>query len=191
MNFYLNPIQITNHNCSVDELELHILFWICAAGKKGPTSAKSLGNMLSDWSGSFTSPFSIVKRIERHAVLADQLKKFGIGCNNDKAGYFRNIIAANLDLRTCSVEDLESVKGIGPKTSRCFLLHSRPDQQVAGLDRHMLRFLKSKGHDVPEQTPSEKTYKKLQKLVLNYVSESKMTPEAFDLMVWREYSKAV
>lgn len=191
VNFYLNAAQITNHNCTDEELELHILFWICAAGKKGVTSAKCLGNLLSHWADKLTSPFAIIKKIDKKADLVKELQKFGIGCMTYKAGYFRSLIAKKLDLKTCSLEELESVKGIGLKTARCFLLHSRPNQQVAGLDRHMLKFLKSKGHDVPEQTPNEKIYEKLQILVLQYVKEAKMTPEDFDLMVWRKYSKAI
>jgi thermostable 8-oxoguanine DNA glycosylase len=65
-----------------------------------------------------------------------------------RAGQYARIAAAfrgvlSLNLRTCTVADLEAVHGIGPKTARMFLLHSRPAQRVAVLDTHILAWLRS------------------------------------------------
>jgi thermostable 8-oxoguanine DNA glycosylase len=77
------------------------------------------------------------------------------------------------------------------KTSRCFILHTRKNARVAGLDTHMLKFLRSKGHfDAPKSTPSnEKNYDRFEKLVLKYADEAGKTPAEFDLDVWNSYAK--
>lgn len=91
----------------------------------------------------------------------------------------------NADL--LDLEDLEAIPGIGPKTARCFLIHSRPDQQYAGLDTHVLKFLRDKGHEVPASTPTGKKYKELEKVFLQYAAESGMTVADFDLAIWNQY----
>ena len=86
-------------------------------------------------------------------------------------------------------EDLEKIHGVGMKTSRCFILHSRKDAQYAGLDTHMLKFLRSKGIDAPMSTPSsKKQYLTLEKYVLYYAQLAKRSPADFDLEIWRQYS---
>jgi thermostable 8-oxoguanine DNA glycosylase len=100
------------------------------------------------------------------------------------------LVNSKLNLRTCTVEDLESVYGIGSKTARCFIIHSRPDANCAGLDTHILKFLKSKGHDVPSSTPGRKQYKQLEQVFLGYVKQSGKSVAEFDLGVWNSYAKA-
>ena len=134
----IDPKKITNFNCSDEELELHILFWFLAAGKNGVTAAKCLDKLLTAWKMDNFSPFEIIAEIDRRGILPDELKKFGIGCYRRKAEYFRSLLAAKLNLKTCSLEELEAIKGCGKKSARCFLIHSRPNQSYAGLDRSKL-----------------------------------------------------
>jgi len=186
----IDPTQITNYNLSKSEAEEFILFWVCAAGKNGVTSAKCLDKLLSAWREKIDgspSPFEIVRYIYQFGDLVDEMKKHGIGCYNSKAKTFISLVNSNLDLKKCSVEDLESISGIGPKTARCFLIHSRPDQQYAGLDTHVLKFLKDKGHEVPKSTPNGKKYRELEVIFLKYVSESGMNTADFDLKIWNNY----
>jgi len=183
----VDALNITNYNLSSEQLEERIIFWILAAGKNGVTAANCLDRLLSSWQDVSTSPFEIIKEIDRKGILPNELKKFGIGCYSVKAEYFRCLISANLDLKTCTVDDLEAIKGIGPKTARCFLIHSRENQKYAGLDTHCLKFLRDKGHDVPKSTPNGKKYRELEKIFLQYVEESGMTVADFDLMIWKKY----
>ena len=132
--------------------------------------------------------------LSEHALfdLAQTLKYYGIGCYNSKARTFYELAVAKfkgeLDLRTCSASDLEKIHGIGPKTARCFILHSRKNAQVAGLDTHMLKHLKSLGYDVPKSTPTGKKYLELEKVVLSLAKRAKMTPASYDLHIWNKYS---
>ena len=190
----IDPTKITNYRLSLAKTEEVLLFWVCAAGKNGVTAARCLDNLLSAWRDRATnlvnnkpSPFDIVRYINQHGDLAAEMKKHGIGCYNSKSKTFIALARRNLDLKKCSVEDLESIPGIGPKTARCFLIHSRPNQQYAGLDTHVLKFLRDKGHEVPKTTPTGKKYRDLETIFLQYVVESGMTVADFDLMIWNDY----
>lgn len=185
----IDASKITDYNLSHRELESVILFWICAAGKNGDTAANCLYNLLTYWENltGLDSPFLIIRHINENFNLPDELRKYGIGCFSIKAKSFIEIAYSGFDLKQCTLKELESIFGIGPKTARCFLIHSRPNQNYAGLDVHVLRFLKDKGHTVPVSTPSGKKYYELEKIFLEYVKESKKTVSEFDLMIWNSY----
>jgi thermostable 8-oxoguanine DNA glycosylase len=187
----IDATKITNFKATDYQLEEMILFWILASGKNGVTSAKCLNGFLNLWSlklGDMSlSPFEIMQEVDEKGILSNELKTFGIGCNNVKSNYIRDLINSNINLRTCTVDDLEKIKGIGPKTARCFLIHSRKNQQYAGLDTHILKFLKDKGHSVPKATPTGKKYKELEQIFLSLVKESDKSVAQFDLDVWNEY----
>jgi hypothetical protein len=190
----VDPTKITNFHLNQTELEEVLLFWVCAAGKNGVTAAKCLDNLLSAWLESakspqwqIPSPFDIILCIAKFADLPSEMKKYGIGCYNAKSKTFQYLAKSRLDLQKCTLDDLEKVPGIGPKTARCFLIHSRKDQQYAGLDVHCLKFLRDKGHDVPKSTPTGKKYRDLEIIFLKYANESGMSVADFDLMIWNRY----
>lgn len=182
----VDPINITNYNLNKNQLQEVLLFWILAAGKNGVTSAKCLDRLLTSWDIG-ASPFETIKYIHKKGNLALEMKNHGIGCFNNKAKSFLELVNSNIDLKTCTVEELESIRGIGPKTARCFLIHSRKNQPLAGLDRHILSFLRDKGHKIPTSTPSGKKYKEIENLFLSYAKKSGKTVADFDLAIWREY----
>lgn len=189
----IDPTNVTNFEQNNNELEEFILFWICAAGKNGQTAANCLDSLLNYWWIKLNCPrmsvFEMIREIDSRGVLPAELKRFGIGCYNYKAAYFRNIIAAGLDLKTCTVEQLESVKGIGPKTARCFIIHSRPRQRHAGLDRHILKELRALGHDVPKHTPTRKQYRRIEQIFLEIVKKRRTTVAKLDLAWWNKHRK--
>lgn len=187
--YLVDPQNITNFNSSRFELELVMLFWICAAGKKATTSANCLNNFLTYGSNIFGKifPFDII-RCTPPAELPLYLKNFGIGCYNNKAKCMIDLVNKNLDLSNCSIFDLESVKGIGPKTARCFLLHTRKEAKYAGLDTHILKYMRDQGLDVPKSTPNGKKYLDLEKKFIKMAENSSMTIAEFDLHIWRKYS---
>lgn len=190
----IDPTKITNFNLTQSETEEVLLFWVCAAGKNGITAARCLDRLLSAWRERASkikpnpSPFDIIRCISHANDLAGEMKKYGIGCYNAKAKTFLSLVWKSLDLKKCTVEDLEAVPGIGPKTARCFLIHSRKDQKYAGLDTHILKFLRDMGHDVPKSTPTGRKYRELELAFLKHVDESRMPVADFDLMIWLKYS---
>jgi len=182
----IDPNNITNFNSTEKELQEVLLFWVCVAGKTASTMARGLDKLLNSLKGN--SPFEKIKNIGA-GKLPQTLKKFGIGCYNLKAKSLWELVNSNLDLRTCSAEDLENIYGIGPKTARCFIIHSRRNANCAGLDTHILKFLRSKGHNVPKSTPStKKQYKKFEDLFLGYAKKSGQSIAEFDLNIWRYYA---
>ena len=91
------------------------------------------------------------------------------------------------DLNNITIDELESLSGIGKKTSRYFMLYTFKDAgDIAILDRHVLTFLKQKGYEVPDNTPSGKQYDNIEKIFLKEFEESgyKSLTE-FDLDIWK------
>ena len=190
MNYLVDPNNITKFDMSHDELELLLLFWICAAGKKAVVAARNLSALLARGGDCFDleSPLAIVRAFGDDLAL--QMKARGIGCYNNKSRSMLELAASGIDLKSCSVSDLESVKGIGPKTARCFLMHSRRGVRFAGLDTHALKYMREQGLDVPKSTPSGRKYLELEAKFLELADRSGKTLAEFDLDIWRRYSSA-
>jgi thermostable 8-oxoguanine DNA glycosylase len=188
MKYLVDPSDITKFDSSDCELQLALLFWICAAGKKASTASRNLDRLLSHGREKFGSeePFEIVRRFGDD--LSDELKSHGIGCYNNKSKSMLDLATRSLDLKTCSVSDLELVRGIGPKTARCFLLHTRRGVRFAGLDTHLLKFMRILGYNAPKTTPVGKSYLRLEDEFLKLVDISGMSVAKVDLLIWNYYS---
>jgi len=182
----INPLKITNYRQTEAGLQESILFWILAAGKNGLTAANCLESLLNSWRKK--TPFKTIVHINNSTNLAEEMKRHGIGCYNHKSKSFLDLISKNLDLKTCSVDELESVRGIGPKTARCFLIHSRKNQRYAGIDTHLLKFMRDMNYETPKSTPSGKKYKELEGFFLRLCDQVSMKPADLDLLVWNAYS---
>lgn len=186
----IDPSNITNYNLTDYELEEHLIFWVLAAGKNGTTAAKLLEKLLYRLGGLKGVPFEKIRCYSIIGNLAQLMQLCGIGCYNNKSRTLIELANAGLDLSTCLAVDLEKIYGIGPKTARCFLLHSRKGVRLSGLDTHMLKHLREVGvEDVPKSTPSsKKRYMILEQEVLRLADEAGMSPAEFDLMIWNRYS---
>lgn len=190
----IDPSKISNFNLTDYELEENMMFWVLAAGKNGRTAAKCLNKLLLLISGAEETPLESVTKIKID-TLAFFMKTVGIGCFNNKAKTLNElankVLNENLNLRTCAAGELESIYGIGMKTSRCFILHTRRGARYAGLDTHLLKFLRREGvENVPKHTPgSKKEYLRLENEFLKIADKLKKEPFALDLEVWNYYSK--
>ena len=85
-------------------------------------------------------------------------------------------------------EELEEIHGIGPKTSRFFIMWTRPGANYAALDTHILKWLALRGHKVPKSTPSGKKYKEIEKIFLREAAELGMSPQELDTIIWKSFS---
>jgi hypothetical protein len=188
----IDPLRITNFSLSKYQLEEYLLFWITAAGKSAISSARGLEKFLLRGECLCRMrrrrPFETIQRIGK-SVLPKMMRESGIGCYNQKARSFWELATSALDLATCTTDDLEQIIGIGPKTSRCFIMHSRPNQRLAGLDTHILKFMRDMGYDVPKSTPSGKKYLELEKQFLELADKSGKGLAEFDLEIWKRYSQ--
>ena len=190
--------KISNFNLTDSELEENILFWVSAAGKNGHTAARCLEVFLTMITYNSMNPFDAIRascRFDKEnpdsgITTSELMKKAGIGCYNHKCRTFSELAHSNLNLKTCTTEDLEKIYGIGMKTSRCFILHTRKDANCAGLDTHMLKYLRAAGYNAPISTPAQKKkYLTLEKNVLYLAEQVGMTPAEFDLWVWNQYAR--
>ena len=169
-----------------------MVFAICAAGKNANTTAKIL-NPIFSWceKAAISRP---IRYFASKGDLEDYLKDKGIGCYNNRAKTFRQLhrcIQHNRDfLRVATLGELENIHGIGPKTSRFFVMHSRPNQRVAALDTHILKELKAHGHIVPKSTPpAGGRYRQLEQLFIELADVAGMSVADFDLTVWKKWRK--
>jgi thermostable 8-oxoguanine DNA glycosylase len=183
----IDPSNITTYNATTDKLEELALFWICAAGKNGTTAARCLEKFINAIGGRTHGPFNAVKQAKN---LPGLMKNCGIGCYTSKAKSFHQLATSGINLKTCTADDLEKIHGIGMKTSRCFLIHSRKNVRVAGLDTHILKHLRARGvKDVPKSTPaSKKQYKRLEKEFIKLADKAGMSIADYDLKVWNKYA---
>jgi thermostable 8-oxoguanine DNA glycosylase len=188
VNLLEDPTKFTNYHRTDAELELAWLFCLSVAGKTARVVAKQLETFLSlEGSG---GPYQRLNAMIQSGTLLDNLKTARMGKYTLLVKGFTQSL--NLNLRTATVDDLKAISGVGDKTSRYFLLHTREGLNIAVLDRHVVRFLREKGYDAPEEgTPNGKKYLELEQHFLNEAKEAKMTPADFDLMLWKKYSRVV
>lgn len=186
MNYLIDPRNVIDYNRSDSELELFWLFCCCVAGKTASTQARLLNDFMLDHEGE--TPFEKL-RIIGPEKMRGAVKDSRLGQYTRLARMFNESLS--LDLRNCSVDDLEAIHGCGPKTARMFLMMTRPNQRLAALDTHVLKFLTSKGIDAPKVTPpSGMRYRVLEEQFVKFADESEMPVAEFDLMIWKQYSRA-
>lgn len=188
----IDPTKITNFDRTDSELQEFFLFAIVAAGKTAIIQAKKLEEFLTPaWNRGIT-PFEYIEDLINKGHLRSMICEVKLGQYNRITAAFEESI--KLDLTTATTKELERIPGVGPKTSRFFLLHTRPFQQFAVLDTHILAWLKENVKDlhVPKTTPqSASRYRALEKVFLEQAEKLNMNPEDLDIKIWRERGRRV
>jgi hypothetical protein len=191
----IDPDTCTAYTLNKHQLEEFALFSILVAGKTARVIARSLDSLLTEAHDKLgLEGFRPFASLAVYSVedLQAMLKRYGVGCHSLKAQAIYDVIRRNFDLQTVESEDLERVFGVGPKTARFFILHTRKDARVACLDTHILKFLCDLGYSVPEGTPgSRKQYGRIEKLFIALADKAGMSIAALDLTIWKAYSKKV
>lgn len=189
MILVLDPKHITNYNRSDNELQIFWLFCILVAGKNSDTTNNALSRIVHDLN-SWENVFDAIHKIG-YEGLKDILRKH-------RTGQYERISKAiwqslNLDLRNCSLNDLTKIHGVGPKTARFFLLHTREFCDEIVLDIHILNWMREKCgvKDVPENTPQNlNKYNELaeicKKLMIDHYPGLSLA--SIDLLIWTEMS---
>jgi thermostable 8-oxoguanine DNA glycosylase len=171
----------------LEELECRVLYAIIVAGKSARFADQAFKRLFGQPTG---SPFDVVRAWIKEGVLLQKLQAARVGNYSKIERAYMELVSAKIDLVKCSPEDLEAVHGIGPKTSRFFIIWTRPEARVAVLDVHVLRWLRKQGHDVPKVTPNRKDYARIEKLFLEIVDKAGLTPRQVDEKIWMEGSKS-
>jgi len=188
----INPKKITDFNRTKADLELFAIFAVCVAGKKSQQTADKVNNHFRDTQTPTKqlTPFETIKSLVKIRVFGAYLQMAKVGQYKRIYKALRDLAESGIDLKTCTVEDLEAIHGIGPKTSRFIIMHSRPKQRLATLDTHILRWMRDQGIETPKATPqSKKLYKELEQKFLTLCDKCAILPSQLDLKIWKQYSK--
>ena len=189
----IDPLQITKFDLTDEELEERVLFWIFAIQNNSDIAARGLHAFLDNIGGLTGSPFEAIRNAySGPEEIAPVLKDVGIGKFTQKSQFIWSAAVSGVDLRQDDVGRLRAcIKGFGPKTARCFIMHSRPAQHFAGLDTHIMKWLKMLGYKkVPAQTPQNpKVYEFWQRVFLAEAKNRGVTPAELDLAVWRMFKE--
>jgi hypothetical protein len=202
----IDPTNVTKYDRTDAELEEYFLFCTVVAGKTAMTQARLLDNFLNSLPMAEASPFErIFARSMSGPGLMSKLKASRLGqynrlhrcwlqaiallCNDPLQARIMGFSACGRTLRNCTLDDLESIPGIGPKTARFFLLHTRPNQKVAALDTHILHYLRDQGVETPKGSPGKGAkYRELELKFIELAEASGSSVADFDLQIWRQYS---
>ena len=189
----IDPDHVTNFARTQAELEEFLCFAVLAANRDARLAARVLTALLDGCP--CTSGLPPLTKIARtfegpdgHTRLAARLAALGMGLYSLKAAsLFALARSDHLELSNATTEALERFRGIGPKTARFFILHSRPNAGVAALDVHLLRRMREDwGLDAPAQTPpAGPRYRALEAAFLAKARELGRDPAELDLESWR------
>ena len=193
-----DPDEATDFDRNDEELEEFMLFCFLNHGKGAKMQAQKLQVFLqiardlgesprpSLLRGDET-PFELIRFLISRDKLGEATRKAKLGQYRVVDVGFKQIAQSKIDLRTCTPEELEEIKGIKYKSSRYFILHSREDQDYAVLDTHILKWLREIGHkEAPEQSPqSRKKYLEWEKIFFQECKDRNRNPANFDLEIWK------
>lgn len=188
----IDPLNVNDFNRTDEQLEEYLLFCIVVAGKTAKTQAKALDKFLFSYKPYILSPFEKIKWMIHEGILLHNLQESKLGQYNRLMKCFTALVNSDLNLRTCTTDDLEAIPGIGFKTSRFFIVYSRENPNYGILDTHILKFIKMiyvGSDEVPKSTPSSKQqYLKWEKVYLDFIAANGLNNVDFDLEVWTFFS---
>lgn len=190
--YSVDPTNIPAH-LSTPQVEYFILFGIAVAGKSAKQTHKKLDKFLIEATKIFSyvpTPFEILRFLISTGRLTGALTMARFGQYKRIEAAFEGI--ASLDVEGLSVEALEAIPGIGPKTARFIMLYTDPSFDGVPLDTHILKFLKARFGDVlqvPKNTPpAGPRYKALERLFRREALIRGKTVRELDTEVWNKYS---
>ncbi|MBO8180796.1 MAG: N-glycosylase/DNA lyase [Archaeoglobus sp.] len=151
---------------------------------------------ISTANSSATAGLKFQKLLEERVSVDEALKMAGVRFHNRKSEYIREAFE-NFELveKALGFESekarkiLLKIKGLGMKEASHFLRNvGRED--VAIVDRHVLRWLEKQGFEIPSNmTP--KRYLEMEKLLRDISEERRETLAEMDLRVWAEMTGKV
>lgn len=183
INSFEIPARMTR-----EQLEWWILFGICVANKSAKQTEVKVNAFLNSIGAVYMTPFEKVRYAIKQKRLMPLLIKHKVGQYKRISRAFKEAI--NLNLGNLSVDSLEAIHGIGPKTARMICLYYFPNAQVVPLDTHVLKYLRANGLDAPKSTPSsKKKYRELEDAFLAMAVSLGKTVRELDTEVWLSYAK--
>lgn len=169
----------------VEELQCRILYAIIVAGKSARFAEQAFKRLFGTQPN---LPFNMIRTWISEGVLFQKLQAARVGNYHKIEKAYTQLVSTQIDLASCLPEELEKIHGIGPKTSRFFILWTRPSARYAVLDVHVLRWMNHAGCVVPKSTPNKVMYARIEKQFLEIVDRLGLTPRQVDEQVWMQGS---
>ena len=167
------------------ERQWWLLYSIIVAGKSARFAENALGKWTDANIHNKEEPFNVIENLLKDGELENSFRIARTGNYRKLVKACKDVLRDKPNLKTCSPGELLGICGVGPKTARFFIIWTRPDEEYAVLDVHVLRWLKEQGiPNVPRSTPNRKEYARLEKEVLRIAKERGMTASALDQEVW-------
>ena len=180
------PEHLQDFERSRGQLQWFWLFSIAVAGKRAEPMAEKVDQLCYTYPDDL--PFTVIAKLKRLGVLTETLERLRFGQYSRISAAYSYSIQHFPTLSSISVDGLEQCPGVGPKTSRFFVMNTRPDQRYAALDTHILHFLRDQGHDAPRSTPpAGQKYNDLENVFLDIADERGLSPAVLDFHVWNSY----
>jgi len=193
----IDPSNVTNPSRTPAELEEFLLFCVVVAGKNADQQARKLDRFLRG-----RRPFDLIRASDRDGTLEARLREVRLGKYSLLGRCFREVSRSGANLRTCMWEDLTRFPGIGIKTAKFFVLHSRPGEMHGVLDTHVLGWMRDRWAPagprtlaVPRHSPQDaRTYRFWETVYFGMVSAQHhgagdappVDWARFDLDLWKE-----
>ncbi|MDA7495654.1 hypothetical protein OAL45_00675 [bacterium] len=184
--------HLPTHCSDKYEKEYFLIFSVIVAGRNAKMAVEKTWRLLEFTWGEET-PFDLIKHYIDHKTLTQKLKSLKIGQYTRIEKALRDII--NLNVETCTLDDLLACHGVGNKTARFFLLNTRKNAEYAVLDTHVLKWLNSlfgNWMSVPKSTPTSGSryalweYKAIQAMKKEYPER---TLAQADFEIWKTFAK--
>jgi hypothetical protein len=192
----IDPSNVTNPARTAEELEEFLLFCVSVAGKNADQQAAKLERLLAG-----RRPFAYIRQIGARGLEA-RLREVKLGKYSLLGRSFRELSHSGTDLRSCTWEELTRFPGIGIKTAKFFVLHSRAGEMHGVLDTHVLSWMRDHwapegkgGPAVPRHSPQDpRAYRFWETVFFGMVSARHHRPTVpaavdwarFDLELWKE-----
>jgi endonuclease III len=189
----IDPMNVTDFDRSDAELEEFFLFAVLVANKNSDRMARALDFLLRQGEPG-DSPFDTIRRMVLDGSMPLRLIQAKTGEYGRRLKTLTEVATGMVpNLRNAEPEDLEQIHGVGLKTARFFLMHSRRNSQYAAIDTHILKYMREfYGHKVPNRTPTNREeYRELEEWFVLQCAIEGVTPAAKDLEVWKLYSGRV
>lgn len=178
---------MTNSELSLWELQARLIYAVLVAGKSAQFAEMKVMVLVGDRVDEM--PFDVIADHIQRDDLGDWLRRERVGSYSRLVKCFPDLI--NLDPHKCTIQELEAIHGVGPKTARFFILWTRPSAICAALDTHVLKWLRSLGYAAPKSTPQAGArYEELEQAFLREAKERGKTPRELDYEIWERYSNS-
>lgn len=190
----INPAEVTNYNRTQSELQEFLLFCINVAGKKSSIEAPKLEVFIQRAKDitKESTPFNCIKKLIKLVRLQEIMHWAKLSPYKQRYNSYVDAVKLG-DLQTVTLNRLLQVPGIGLKTARFFLSHSREDFDEPMLDTHILQFLRDNGYKgAPKSTPSNLgVYNYYANIFKMFARVSGKSVTDLDLEIWKRYSKTI